>query len=763
MRIGTLVAGAVVVLGPGMGAGADPVERAGTLGIAYFDGLTPPGEDWFTGGIADVNGDGHADIVAIRSDGQRIGVVASSSNGYEPLVTSELCNCFGSGRPPIATGDIDGDGTPDILVADRAGQRVWAVPFVDGAFGAGWWIDSGGKSPDSFPFEAMPDLDGDGKDDLVFARSGELVAVLSGAPGVAFVRATGTAFLQTLTDITGDGVPDAVDTSDGLVRVFPGGAEGFGAPVEVHVSPGSVSVVDLDGDGAADLIGSDAATEEGWIRRNEGGGTFGTERRFAAATTFSSLVGIGDLDASGLPDVVGSGMIWQDPWLATGLSDRGALPSASRYSARDLNGDGLLDLIAMRAESVTALLNRDDGVPVVGTRTIELLVDPLDVRAADFDDDGVLELVVSDRNGLSVWRRSSDGDYTGETLASGVGARFMSVPADVNGDGATDLVASDPSGAVEVWLGSADGLDAEPVRYEFDEPSWIWQVAVGDVTGDGLPDIAAGDLDAGVVRLLVGNMGGMPTEVETIAMESAKAVAMMDINGDGVAELVVSGGPGYRIRGFRYVATEWQIVADVEMEARPYWLATDDLDNDGWDDLAVGFDFPGGRSVQVLYGGPAGLSAPIDVSSPERGHAEVTIADVNQDGLKDLIVAPWNSFSSGAAGVWLQVQPRSFVDGGRIPGFAAGGVTVADLDGNGAPDIAAVCNNGSIDLLQVHLGRIPPCPADLNSDGTLNFFDVAAFIALFQSGDPAADFNGDTLFNFFDFSAYLTSFNMGCP
>lgn len=55
------------------------------------------------------------------------------------------------------------------------------------------------------------------------------------------------------------------------------------------------------------------------------------------------------------------------------------------------------------------------------------------------------------------------------------------------------------------------------------------------------------------------------------------------------------------------------------------------------------------------------------------------------------------------------------------------------------------------------------CPADLNGDGTLDFFDVSAFLLAFNSQDPAADFTGDGAFDFFDVSAFLTSFSAGCP
>ncbi len=56
-----------------------------------------------------------------------------------------------------------------------------------------------------------------------------------------------------------------------------------------------------------------------------------------------------------------------------------------------------------------------------------------------------------------------------------------------------------------------------------------------------------------------------------------------------------------------------------------------------------------------------------------------------------------------------------------------------------------------------------PCPADLNGDGSLNFFDVSAFIIAFSGMQPAGDFNGDGQYNFFDVSAFIIAFSAGCP
>ena len=58
---------------------------------------------------------------------------------------------------------------------------------------------------------------------------------------------------------------------------------------------------------------------------------------------------------------------------------------------------------------------------------------------------------------------------------------------------------------------------------------------------------------------------------------------------------------------------------------------------------------------------------------------------------------------------------------------------------------------------------VDPCPADLNGDGNLNFFDVSAFLTAFNQNNPLADFTGDGNYDFFDVSAFLTAFSGGCP
>ncbi len=54
------------------------------------------------------------------------------------------------------------------------------------------------------------------------------------------------------------------------------------------------------------------------------------------------------------------------------------------------------------------------------------------------------------------------------------------------------------------------------------------------------------------------------------------------------------------------------------------------------------------------------------------------------------------------------------------------------------------------------------CPADINGDGIVDFFDYLDFVAAFSGGMPIADFNGDTVIDFFDYLDFVAAFSNGC-
>ncbi len=57
---------------------------------------------------------------------------------------------------------------------------------------------------------------------------------------------------------------------------------------------------------------------------------------------------------------------------------------------------------------------------------------------------------------------------------------------------------------------------------------------------------------------------------------------------------------------------------------------------------------------------------------------------------------------------------------------------------------------------------LPPCAADFNQDGSVDFFDYLDFVDAFSQAAPAADFNGDGAIDFFDYLDFVDALSIGC-
>jgi hypothetical protein len=141
--------------------------------------------------------------------------------------------------------------------------------------------------------------------------------------------------------------------------------------------------------------------------------------------------------------------------------------------------------------------------------------------------------------------RGSFASYGGFSLGSGQGKVAVS---DLNGDGNLDLVITHSNidlgsslqpGAVSVLLGNGDGSFRTNVDYTIGTRAT--SVAIGDLNGDGKPDLAVSDFGAGTVAVLLGNGDGtFQAAVKYAAIKGGAAgVAIGDFNGDGKPDLAV--------------------------------------------------------------------------------------------------------------------------------------------------------------------------------------------------------------------------------
>lgn len=142
-------------------------------------------------------------------------------------------------------------------------------------------------------------------------------------------------------------------------------------------------------------------------------------------------------------------------------------------------------------------------------------------------------------------------------------------------------------------------------------------------------------------------------------------------------------------------------------------------------------------------------------ASPNADIFQVFVSD--DDGTNYVLVETVGPTGAGTSGGWIQAS-FNVADFVNLNSTVRVKFVASDL-GDGSIVEAAI---DDVRVLGVSCSA-STCPADLNDDGMLDFFDVSAFLAAYNAQDPAADFTGDGMFDFFDVSAFLSAFNAGCP
>ncbi|HRQ65394.1 MAG TPA: VCBS repeat-containing protein [Xanthomonadaceae bacterium] len=225
------------------------------------------------------------------------------------------------------------------------------------------------------------------------------------------------------------------------------------------------------------------------------------------------------------------------------------------------------------------------------------------------------------------------------------------------------------------------------------------RVAVGDINGDGVPDIivGAGPGHSPLVRLVNGRSGALLGEFMAFdpSFSGGVYVAVGDINGDGIPDIIVGTGPGGggRVNVFsgRDQSFLGGFLAYGENHEGEVRVAAGDIDGDGRAEVIVA---PGpGRSpeVRVFGGQPIELlTAFVAYDAPFMGGLFIAVGDVSGDGMIDIVTGADADELEGP-----HVKCFGGVDLGAFCGFRAyaagfqGGVRVAvgDINGDGIADI----------------------------------------------------------------------------
>ena len=311
-----------------------------------------------------------------------------------------------------------------------------------------------------------------------------------------------------LVDLDGDGAVDLVEASTHGVLVHVGDGAGFSAPVRLGAS-GPVSLVitgDLDGDGALDLLVS-GPSGAGVLLQQRGGG-FGaavamTETPLRDAALFDAD-GDGDLDVAAI-DAEGLSL-WRNTRGALAPSP-GGLTSAGDLAAvlaADLDGDGSTDVFAAGAGDPDRLLFGDGagGFVLAGPASLPVTAAPQSAGAvaADLDGDGDLDLFVPAAGQDRLLLHQGGGVFIDETpfrLGTETERATGAVALDFDLDGLTDLAVANDDGPLRLLRQDPSGrfYDWSGAFPGAVEDARATGIATADLGDDGDPDLFVGRAD----------------------------------------------------------------------------------------------------------------------------------------------------------------------------------------------------------------------------------------------------------------------------
>jgi hypothetical protein len=548
-------------------------------------------------------------------------------------------------------------------------------------------------------------------------------------------------------DLRGNGITDIVEvlladpaTSKPAAVVFLGNGDGTFKPPVYYDVGGNLTVTDVTGDGIPDIVVAGTGTVTTLIGKGDGTFTLGPVSA-VTSTAFSGSPVTGDFNGDGKKDLLlggtvlfgaGNGSFTQGPTNAALLS---ATPVIG-----DLRNNGKFDAVVSERGFVAIFYGNGDGTFTTGPR-YAALPDYEQVTITDIDGDGNPDIVLGTSTGgvfidgdtdtnppmFQILMGRGDGTFVDSLVYNqgfyDVGPQITS--ADFTGDGKLDVLVVDPNNSgttapsqLVVLPGDGKGnlgtAIASPINF-------VPQVVVeADMNGDGKPDAVVGGSGPMLAVLINQGNGTFAGEQDYSLSISPVSLAVGDFNGDGRMDVAVGGAGVYVLFGQANGKLGSPVQIDSSLDASG--LVAGSLTTDGRTDLIVADQGVVGSvngALHIYLGNANGTFTTVTPPTTSANNYNVAaLGDLNHDGKLDLIVTGYVAATSTIASIpnvytLLGNGDGTFQAAVTLPlsgtdGIGANSIALADFNKDGKLDVAV---GNPVDYTEVLLG---------NGDGTLN-------------------------------------------
>ncbi|CAF1034096.1 unnamed protein product [Adineta steineri] len=694
------------------------------------------GSNPYTAAVEDFNKDNHLDIVVANYGSHSIEILFGDGNGYfkDPIEIS-----LGSSRPvALAVGYLNKDDQLDIAIVNYGMLTVTILAgYNNGSFRIEATYDMG---YDSIPYSlTISDFNNDQQNDIAVVNFGtdDLTILLANHDGTFTITkySTGKGSNPSsiaVGDFNKDGIQDIAISNSGTgnIAIFQGYRDGSFVNIisfskDVNFQPQFIRVADFNNDTYLDIVAANSINGEINIFIGQDNWNFSLKTTHSIGlNSFSCSIAISDFDNDNILDIITTNNGTNSITILTSYTiypnttqtaySTGENSVPGNIAVADINQDGYLDIVVTNtnSSSIGIFINNGNGTfndPQVyntfnSTGQQLIVVD-------DFNNDTYLDIaidIMTNENILVILFgygnetfRYGNPYYLNTTISfDSMASGFL------NDDNYLDLVlVTVNSHNIVILLGSGDGSFMKIVSSPNGNNFTPREVIISDVNNDNISDIAMTDINHSDIVILLGYGNGSFFNSIVISTENDGpiGIAIRDINNDHILDIVYTSSANSIVGVLLgYGNGTFGSIArySTDRSSLPWPVVLIDFNNDTFMDIVIVNSAACNMEVFVGLGNGSFTSYMIFSTGLASFPVDLASGDFNNDKQPDLVVSNGNSNEIGVFLVYYEADFKGEISYTTGSGSHPYSVVVRDFNNDNQSDIA-VANSGNdqIELL----------------------------------------------------------------